>query len=288
MPLLTPQSGAGLWIIPFRGIPDSRESVLLDLLYLDADCRVIEAVDLFPTYRVSPTSPPAASVLALPTQTIFSSRTQPGDQLVFEIAEQHEPIRLVSSRPIARSAQKAQVVRKEPVVHAVADPVPEIGIGNNAAALQPDEDEDGTQPWMKTGKKKNWLLRLFSPDPEEPRKAHRRALPGLSAYFWTGATPQAHAILNISSTGLYVETVERWYPGTMIQMTLKKSENGSARIASSISVLAKANRWGNDGVGLEFVVRNPRNPHSDGSHADGVDREELDRFLKEIGHGLGV
>jgi hypothetical protein len=284
MPMLTPQSGAGLWIIPFRGIPVSTDCVLLDLLYLDADCRVIEAVELFPTYRVSPSSPPAASVLVLPTQTIFLSHTQSGDQLVFEIAEQHDPAHLDSSRPIVRPVQTAPEVCREPEVNAVAEQRQEVDIENNAAALQPAEAENVPQPWIKSGKKKNWLQRLLSPDPEEPRKAHRRALPGLSAYFWTGATPEAHAILNISSTGLYVETAERWYPGTLIQMTLKKTEQGSTKIMSTISVLAKANRWGNDGVGLEFVVRNPRNPHPDGSHADGVDREELDRFLKEIGH----
>ncbi len=274
MPLLTPQSGNGLWMIPFRGIPTTDQDFLVDLLYLDADCRVIEVVELFPTYRVSPSSPLAASVLALPVQSIYSSHTQPGDQLVFEIAEEQEPIRRVGSSAIAGATRKD-------AVESPAASNSEVSIENKAIGLQPEEDEGEAQSWKTPGKKKNWLKRWFSPDPEEPRKAHRRALPGLSAYFWTGASPRAHAVLNISSTGLYVETDERWYPGTLIQMTLKKKE--SRTIESSISLQAKANRWGNDGVGLEFVVRDPRNPRPEDVHANGVDREILDRFLEQIG-----
>jgi len=35
------KSGEGLWMEPFRGIPDTNMRVPLDLLYLDEDCRVI-------------------------------------------------------------------------------------------------------------------------------------------------------------------------------------------------------------------------------------------------------
>jgi hypothetical protein len=62
--------------------------VPLDLVYLDEDCRVIDVVEFFPTFRVSPSSPPAASVLALPIHSIYSSQTQPGDQLILCAAEE--------------------------------------------------------------------------------------------------------------------------------------------------------------------------------------------------------
>ena len=90
MPMLTPKSGAGLWMVPFRGIPATGVLALLDLIYLDADCRVIEAVEFYPTFRVSPSSPPPASVLALPVHSIFTSHTQAGDQLELEVAEKIE------------------------------------------------------------------------------------------------------------------------------------------------------------------------------------------------------
>src|ERR1035438_529736 len=80
--MLTPNSGAGLWMVPFRGIAATDVKVPLDLVYLDKDCRAIDEVEFFPTFRVSPSSPPAASILALPIHSIYSTRTQPGDQLI--------------------------------------------------------------------------------------------------------------------------------------------------------------------------------------------------------------
>ena len=38
------KSGEGLWMVPFRGIPETNMRVPLDLIYLDEDCRVIEVV----------------------------------------------------------------------------------------------------------------------------------------------------------------------------------------------------------------------------------------------------
>lgn len=65
MQKLTPNSGAGLWVVPFRGIPAKDVRVQIDLVYLDEDCRVISVVESFPSLLASPSSPPAASVLAL-------------------------------------------------------------------------------------------------------------------------------------------------------------------------------------------------------------------------------
>jgi hypothetical protein len=38
------KSGEGLWMAPFRGIPETNMRDPLDLIYLDEDCRVIEVV----------------------------------------------------------------------------------------------------------------------------------------------------------------------------------------------------------------------------------------------------
>jgi hypothetical protein len=63
---LTANSGAGLWLVPFRGIPLISEHIPLDLIYLDASFVIIDVVESFPTFSISKASPPAASVLALP------------------------------------------------------------------------------------------------------------------------------------------------------------------------------------------------------------------------------
>jgi hypothetical protein len=291
IPALVPKSGAGLWIVPFKGIPATDVLVPLDLIYLGEDCRVIETVEFYPTFRVSPSSPPATSVLALPPHSIFASHTQPGDQLVFGLAEEIESQMnvLSGSMGTASAVKEAPSVREEPLSSV---PAPQRGDDPpkaKPAAAQPAAVAVSSEPFKKASQPKNWLQRLLAPAaPPEPRKASRAALPGLIAHFWTGGSPQAHDILNISSTGLYVRTEERWYPGTLIQMTLKKTGSHGTGGEASISLLVKANRWGNDGVGLGFVVRDPRSPRGgDGDQAAAIDREILDRFLAKIGHGNG-
>jgi hypothetical protein len=293
LPMLTPKSGAGLWMIPFKGIPATKVPVPLDLIYLDADHRVIEAVEFYPTFRVSPSSPPAASVLALPVHSIFASHTQAGDQVDFGRVQEveYELAQLFGSNAAANTVQEAVTAREEPPkVSAPAPPREQERPVEEPAEVQPAEEAGRAEPWKKDAKPKSWLRRLLhrGPDSTEPRKALRGSLPGLAAYFWTGGSPQPHAILNISSTGLYVATEERWYPGTLVQMTLKKASIPGVSPESSISLMVKSSRWGNDGVGLEFVVRDPRGPRNgDTTHASTVDREVLDRFLARIGHVNG-
>jgi hypothetical protein len=277
LPRLTAKSGAGLWLNPFRGIPEIDVSVPLDLLYLDTDYRVIETVEFYPTFRVSPSCPPAASVLALPAHSIFASHTQPGDQLVLGLAEEigHQFHLFPSSVDSAGAAKNAASVQEAPQPLAQNSPVV------HPAAPLPASEPDPAEPWKKkSGKPKSWLQRLLDPDPPEPRKAARTALDGLTAYFWNGGVSVGHTIRDISSTGLYVLTEERWYPGTLIQMTLKKVDAGNPNAACSISVMVKVHRWGNDGVGLSFVVRDKRYSQEE---AQGASREELDQFLVQIG-----
>ena len=277
---LTPESGLGLWLYPFRGIPADDAHFLLDLIYLDENCRVIATVELFPTYRVSSSIPPAASVLVLPTDTIYSSGTMVGDQVAFGLSEEAEQklVRLQSLSAVESASRETPKAREEAKETVAAEEV-----AAKASAAVPEKTPAEAQPWTKQpSKPKNWLQRLLSPDPPEPRKAFRASLPGLAAYFWDGGAPKAHEIRDISATGLYVVTDERWYPGTLVQMTLKKTISNGTKIVSSINLMARANRWGNDGVGLGFVVRDPRKPRQDES--DGVEREELARFLARIKH----
>jgi uncharacterized membrane protein (UPF0127 family) len=80
----------GLWMVPSRGIHTVGVLFPLDLVYLDDANRVIHVIESFPTFRISPIITQAASVLELPTHTIYSSQTQPGDQLVICVAEEME------------------------------------------------------------------------------------------------------------------------------------------------------------------------------------------------------
>jgi hypothetical protein len=103
---------------------------------------------------------------------------------------------------------------------------------------------------------------------------------GLAAYYWNGDAPTAHGIRDISSTGLYIVTEERWYPGTLVLMTLQRTDCGEELAERAIAVNSRAVRWGPDGVGLQFVLSDERIGR-DGKLPllDAVGRKELERFL---------
>lgn len=318
--VLTPNSGAGLWMVPFRGIPSEGVRLPLDLLYLDQDCCVIDLVESFPTFPMSPSSPSAASVLALPTDSIFSSQTQPGDRLILCTAEEMLWRLEQFSRPSAvASAVPSAVcgpvlVRREPPQS--ADPALPQNAGPAFLQLEDRSGEEElpkspqtpkarqplhlhqtpqalqaqekllVEPASKTIKPpRSWLERWLFPDPpdqdQNQRQAPRELAPGLVAHFWTGGVPQAHTIRDVSATGLYVVTEERWYPDTLVRMTLTKANGGERPAERSISVHARAVRRGNDGVGLEFVLQeSPKLRRGQTFKADGADSKQLKEFLK--------
>jgi hypothetical protein len=85
---------------------------------------------------------------------------------------------------------------------------------------------------------------------------------------------------------LYVVTEERWYPGTLILMTLQESDSGTLSVEHSIAVHSRAVRWGDDGVGLQFIPQDAT-PAIKGMNplVHGVDKRELDRFLERLRKG---
>lgn len=80
----------GLWVVPSQGIHTVGVFFPLDLIYLDDSYKVIHVIEHFPQFRIAPLRIQAASVLELPTHTIYTSQTQPGDQLIICAAEEIE------------------------------------------------------------------------------------------------------------------------------------------------------------------------------------------------------
>ena len=317
IPALTPNSGAGLWMVPFRGIPSQGVRLPLDLLYLDQDCCVIDMEESFPTFPMSPSSRPAASVLVLPTESIFSSHTQPGDRLILCDAEEMlwrlEQFSSAGAVPAVMPGvvQGPVLVRREPPQNAgpalpLEDRSEEAELPKSPQTPQTLETPQASQtpqalqtqeklPIEPAGKiikpQRSWLERWLFPDPPEQdldqRQAPRELAPGLAAYFWTGGVPQAHAIRDVSATGLYVVTEERWYLGTQVRLTLTKANGGELSAERSISVHARAVRSDTDGVGLEFVLQEPPKPRRGqmAPQADGADSRQLEEFLRRLRDG---
>lgn len=277
---------SSLWIMPYRGMPVTLGHLPVDLIYLDENYRVIQEVESFPASVVEPFEDEAASALVLPVHTIFSSQTQPGDQLVICAADEMEH-RLAG---LSHSAATEHIANPEGSV-----PSMEIQIGSGAARQSaPQQRHGGVQTLFQesdgmnqfdpnTGRPNSlriWLRNWLSSD---RRRAHRKPLPGLVAYYWTGSTPRAYQIADISIAGLYLLTEDRWFPGTMVLMTLQRTDSLGKNIDDAIAVQGKVVRWDSEGLGLAFVVS--RGQDSDISErilARGADRKTLDRFLQRL------
>ncbi len=281
------KSGEGVWLTPFRGIPTASVPAPLDLIYLDGDCRVIETVESFPTFQASSSSPPAKSVLALPAHSIYSSQTQAGDQLVLCVAEEME--RRLETLEDSRNEQGAAstiagaaLLREQPLwsggpgvleLEGRQDPGGHDSGETHLMDLAPPNKRSIKQP-------RNWFERWWSPD---PRRAPRTPGNGLAAYYWNGDVPTAHGVRDISATGMYVVTEERWYPGTLVLMTLQRTDCGEEIAERAVAVNSRAVRWGPDGVGLQFVLANEREVRAGRLPLlDAAGRKELERFLEYL------
>jgi hypothetical protein len=119
----------------------------------------------------------------------------------------------------------------------------------------PDEDETPSRKlqflcWLYP----NLRLDRVEQKRSEERRAVRLPLPGLVAYFFTGGSPRPHPIKDISVTGFYMCTDERWLPGTIIRVTLQMVGTSGEGGRETITVHSRVVRWGADGGGFEFVL----------------------------------
>jgi len=121
------------------------------------------------------------------------------------------------------------------------------------------------------GKMKGWL----AGEPEEPRRAPRSIHPEILVYYWDGSVPEGRRMHDISQSGAYICTPERWYLGTIIRLILQRDpaamgKDGVMAPTASICIPARVIRHGSDGVAVEFVFRNDR------------EEEDFRRFLAAI------
>jgi hypothetical protein len=337
---LTASSGAGLWIVPIQNISPTSVRVPLDLIYLDRNSIVLDAVESFPLSQSTASIGSATSILALPAQSIGSTGTAPGDRLMLcppgemklqlqQMSEKGEtrPEQSPASSQSAASAserlyQKAggnlisfvdrsnvdrsHAKASSDVASAAAIPVPAAPVLPDiaptltapavaaptapppAAAPPTPQTEEAPAPRWKAAPSKSWLGRLLSSEPADPRKAERVALPWLVAYFFTGGRPAAQEIRDISATGLFVFTDDRWYPGTVVRITLTDKRNPTPD--RSLTINAEAIRSADDGVGFQFVLKDGKvSRHASASGVDrqaqGIYRAEVEEFLKRMSSG---
>jgi uncharacterized membrane protein (UPF0127 family) len=79
--------GAGLWIVPSRGVHTIGMMFPIDILFLGREKEVVHLEEHVRPFRISTISLRASSVLELPPHTIYRSGTRVGDRL--EISALH-------------------------------------------------------------------------------------------------------------------------------------------------------------------------------------------------------
>ena len=76
------RSDEAVWIIPSRGIHTFGLLFSIDVIFLDAQNRVLHVIESLGPLRIAGIRRQCASVLELPARSIYGSGTQVGDQLM--------------------------------------------------------------------------------------------------------------------------------------------------------------------------------------------------------------
>ena len=151
------------------------------------------------------------------------------------------------------------------------------------AETEPELLED-TNPYLVLPERKSsfwgWLVRRLS----GPVRAPRFKLPGLVAYFWTGGSPQPHYVGNISTSGMYLLTQERWLPDTVLLMNLQRTTSHDEDDSDSrITVLSRVVRSDDEGVGVQFLTSDFVGPNvRQVLPGKGTDKEAIKEFLYRL------
>jgi len=204
----------GSWILRPKSLHTIGFFASRDLIHLDENQMVVHTVEASPLFRTARPRSDTASILALPVNSIYSSQTQVGNQLVICAATEME-FRL---RSMLNSRQD------------------ELKVSQLATAL-------GNLP-------KHWLPQDTSDD---RRGSRRRRWPKLIAYNSAGGGLAVHGVKDISANGLYLVTDERWPPNSEVILTLQRTDEVDSGTKDLINVKLRVTRWGKDGVALAFM-----------------------------------
>lgn len=272
---------SALWLNPFRGIPKGPRFSRFDVIYLDQEGKVIKCsegfseAEKFAAFDSEEIEDVANSALILPSHTLHGLQIHDGDQIricgVAKVLVGGDEETVTGLRGPRADRCIKQTAPARPVA---ADPKPKEGVSKPPISQVSKEE--------KLSLKIRFLRWLFPVEESgDRRRGERMTAPHLIAYYWTGGAPQSFELGDVSDHGLYLLTEERWLPGTRIVMTLQKEEDANKEDISRVE--SQVVRWGEDGVGCEFVESGFVDLNS-GEIVEGrrFDREALQKFLKRV------
>ena len=163
------------------------------------------------------------------------------------------------------------IVAVRPYIAAIEKPADEV-------TPEPSEEEEEEHAPMVLR-----VLRWLFPEVNQ-RRAKRFPTPGLVAYYWTGGASRSYHVGDMSATGLFLLTKERWAPGTIIQMTLQRQDGKACSAEDSICLLTEVVRWSENGAGFNFVLSDYENVLDYGMQpGEAIDRKSVEKFLRKLG-----
>ena len=125
-----------------------------------------------------------------------------------------------------------------------------------------------------------WLDKLMS---SERRGAERSKPYELVVHYWNGDVPAGHSARDISSSGLFLLTEDRWYPGTLVMLSLQRAGASMNDLDRSIMVKGQVIRADSDGVALALLATaTPVPPEVRDTFSSGVDEKTIHRFMKKL------
>jgi hypothetical protein len=181
-------------------------------------------------------------------------------------------------RPSGNSRRVEEPVHPESHPPGVPDALSRLVTALHRIGSKPETQSD--QRTKEAGQEKPSSLINAEALHRDRRRAVRRTIPGMVAFYFTGGAPQPYVVADISATGFYLSTRDQWMPETMIQMTLQKPSTDGKQRKESITVLTRIVRRSKDGVGAEFVMPEMLSHHHRDIKPDrATDRMALARFL---------
>jgi hypothetical protein len=101
---------------------------------------------------------------------------------------------------------------------------------------------------------RSWFEKAFPTEAAHAARAERRTVPGLEAIHSTGTCPGLDIVRNISATGMYLVTRERWPQGDVNPVRLVYPELNDDTPENQVTLMTRTVRWGEDGLGLTFIL----------------------------------
>lgn len=235
----------------------------------------------------------AASAVPTPSQSVAAEARSSTEPLpvflapmlpvtVKPAATETAPVVVEVPAAVAEAAPDLSPVRELTPVKDVSTRAPGATGINGDAGLLTQRVGLAAERLTRAGKHFTTLLEsLFVP--QDSRRNGRLVHPPLIAYPWAAGSEGAQRIVNISSTGLYLRTEERWPPGGTLCMTLQRTDRARGSPGSWIVVEFMVVRWCSDGLAGTFIPSPPGQSYAVIGRAENcADEKSLHRFIKQL------